>query len=92
TNYKDTLIARFKDQYKDSLLINSTGGSILAPNKNYIFSANTPLDSINEKLISLTDKDTLDIPFSIVLDTYKNEAELTFEKTENNAYQLQFLP
>lgn len=91
-NYKDTLITRFKDQYKDSLLVNSTVGSILAPNKNFIFSANTPLDSINEKRISLTDKDTLDIPFSIVLDTYKNEAELTFEKTENNAYRLQFLP
>lgn len=91
-NYRDTLITRYKDQYKDSLLITSEVGSVLAPNKNFIFSANTPLDSINEKLMSLTDKDTLEVPFTIAMDISKNQAQLDFEPTESNSYRLQFLP
>ncbi len=90
-NYKDTLIARFKDQYKDSLQLTASG-STLALNKNFVFSSNTPLDVINEELIALTDKDTVDVPFSISLDTLKNEAELNFEKQESNSYRLQLLP
>jgi len=47
--------------------------------------ANTPIESINQELISLTDKDTLDIPFSIGLDKALNEAELIFEKAEKHS-------
>ncbi len=90
--YRDTLVARFKDQYKDSLILTSSVRSNLKFNKNFTFSANTPLDSINENLISLTDQDTLDIPFSIALDKAKNEAQLVFEKTESNAYSLKLFP
>ncbi|WP_108869477.1 Ig-like domain-containing protein [Aquimarina aquimarini] len=91
-NYKDTITTRFKDQYKDSLVLASDVGNTLALNKNFVFSANTALDSINEKLISLTDKDTLEVPFSVDLDIHTNEVELIFDKTESNAYNLKFLP
>ncbi|WP_082422413.1 Ig-like domain-containing protein [Aquimarina longa] len=90
--YRDTLITRFKDQYKDSLVMSSDIGSSLALNKDFIFSANTALDSINEQLVSLTDKDTLEVPFSIALDKTTNKATLNFEKSESNTYSLQFLP
>ncbi|MEW7280610.1 Ig-like domain-containing protein [Aquimarina sp. 2201CG1-2-11] len=91
-NYSDTLVTRFKDMYKDSLLLNSETKSILDLNKSFILSANTPLDSIKKDFIKLTDKDTLDVPFTIALDRFKNEAELVFEKTEENKYKLEFLP
>ncbi len=91
-NYQDTLVPRFKDQYKDSLLVDSKFRSVLPLNENFTISANTPIDSITKEFISLTDKDTLAVPFSIELDKIKNEAQITFEKTENNAYALQMLP
>ncbi len=91
-NYIDTLTPRIKDQYKDSLKLSSKFGSSLPLNENFVLLATTPLDSINEKLITLTDKDTLAIPFSVHLDRKINEAELVFEKTEGNSYTLQILP
>ncbi|GAA4273569.1 Ig-like domain-containing protein [Aquimarina gracilis] len=91
-NYRDTLIPRFKDQYKDSLLVSSKYRSSLPLNENFTFFASTPIDSINKELINLTDKDTLDVPFSISLDKVENEAQLIFEKTESNSYTLQMLP
>ncbi len=90
--YRDTLTTRFRDMYKDSLVVSAITRSVLSLNKNYEFTASTPLDSINNELIKLTDKDTLDIPFSLTLDTLKNKAELAFERKEQNAYTLQFLP
>ncbi len=90
-NYLDTLVTRFKDQYKDSLQVSSSG-TILALNKNFTLSSNTPIDTIDEKRITLTDKDTLDVPFSIALDKALNEAELIFEKAENNRYSMTILP
>ncbi len=91
-NYRDTLVPRFKDQYKDSLQISTKFRSLLPLNENYVFYSNIPLDSINEQLISLKDKDTLDVPFSMQLDSVNNEAQLLFEKTESNSYTLQMLP
>ncbi|TPN87629.1 Ig-like domain-containing protein [Aquimarina algicola] len=91
-NYRDTLIARIKDQYQDSLVVTSSIQSTLNPEENFSFSALTVIDSINKSLISLTDKDTLDVPFSIKTNRIKNETELEFEKTESNSYSLQFLP
>ncbi len=90
--YQDTLIARFKDQYKDSLQLSSVYGSALPLHKNVTVLANTPLDSINEKQITLTDKDTVAVPFSITVDQIRNEAQVIFEKTEQNVYSLTFLP
>ncbi|WP_109302215.1 Ig-like domain-containing protein [Aquimarina sp. AU474] len=89
--YRDTLVTRFKDQYKDSIQISSSG-TTLALNKNFVFSSITPLDTIDEKRITLTDKDTIDVPFSIALDKTSNEAELIFEKSENNRYNMTILP
>ncbi|WP_025742471.1 Ig-like domain-containing protein [Aquimarina pacifica] len=91
-NYRDTLVARFKDQYKDSLTITSEIKSTLPLNDTFSFSGNTPLDSINKSLISLTDKDTLDVPFAIALDSIKNRVQFNFEKTESNVYNITMLP
>lgn len=90
--YRDTLITRLKDQYHDSLKLKNNVQGSLAFNQEFSISANTPLDSINEKLITFTDKDTLAVPFSVQLDTLVNEATFTFERTESNSYEIQLLP
>ncbi|MBQ4819967.1 Ig-like domain-containing protein [Aquimarina sp. MMG016] len=91
-NYKDTLVARFKDQYKDSLNITSNVKGSIGFDQEFILSANTPIELVDEKLISLTDKDTVDVPFSVEMDKKNNEAKIVFDKTESNAYSMQLLP
>ncbi|RZS99401.1 Ig-like domain-containing protein [Aquimarina brevivitae] len=90
--YKDTLVARFKDQYKDSLMISPVDRGTLPLNKKLRLSANTPLVRINDSLISLTDKDTVAVSFNTKIDTIANEAIIDFEKTESNAYTLELRP
>jgi len=84
--YRDTIVARFKDQYKDSIKISSNAKGNLGFNKDFTLFSNTPIETItiDEKQITLTDKDTVEVPFSIKLDRYKNEAKFSFERTEDN--------
>ena len=91
-NYRDTLVSRFKDQYKDSLVLTNNLTGTLALNKNLTFFSNTPMETIDENLISIKDKDTLEVPFSVVLDTINNKAIFDFEKKEENRYSVEFLP
>ncbi|KAA1246265.1 Ig-like domain-containing protein [Aquimarina sp. RZ0] len=91
-NYKDTLVARFKDQFKDSLQLTTNSRGSLKLNEDFSILSNTPLENIDEKLISLTDKDTVDVPFSVTLDKKENQAIFSFEKTEENSYNMQLLP
>ncbi|MBP2831323.1 Ig-like domain-containing protein [Aquimarina sp. U1-2] len=91
-NYRDTLVTRFKDQYKDSLQITTKFQSVLPLNEKFVLYSNTPIDSVNQELVTLTDKDTVAVPFNIMLDKENNEAQLLFEKTESNSYTLNMLP
>ena len=90
--YKDVVVARFKDQYKDSLNITTLNKGNLPLNENFKLKSNTPLETINDSLITLFDKDTLSVPFSSKIDKLNNEIEINFEKTENNSYTLEILP
>ena len=73
-NYRDTLIARFKDQFKDSLVLTPTVRGDLAFDKEFSVSSNTPISSVNDQLISMMDKDSVQVPFSVTLDDKLNEA------------------
>lgn len=92
TRYKDTLVARLKDQYKDSLNISTNVKRILALNQDFKILSNIPIESIDEKKITITDRDTLSVPFSIELDKKINEAKVVFERKEENSYTLELLP
>ena len=61
-------------------------------NENFRLRSNTPVETFNDSLVRLFDKDTLLVPFSSKIDRFNNEIEIDFEKTENNAYTLEILP
>lgn len=89
----DTLVSRYKDQYLDSLKINSANKkSVLGLEDPILLTTNTPIHKIDESKIVLIDKDSLPIPFSQKVNYYKNLLEVQFKKNEGNSYNLQLLP
>ncbi len=91
-DYKEEIITRFKDQKKDSLILKPSVTRELPLNKDFRISANIPLESINNDLITLVDKDTVAIPFTSKVDMIENEIIFSFEKAETKAYNMQLLP
>ncbi len=90
--YTDTIVARYKDQFKDSLTVSMSTASKLRLNESVILSANTPIDSLKITNFKLIDQDTLAVAFKHKLDQFKNELTISFQKEEDTRYVLQLLP
>jgi len=87
----DTLVSRYKDQYKDSLNLVSLE-TTLKLDQPFKISANTPIGKLNKNQLSLIDQDTLPVNFTQKWDALKNEISIDFPKKENSKYALQVLP
>lgn len=88
----DTLITRLKELPKDSLIVTTEPSGSLEFNKNFLFTANTPIAEANEELISILDKDSLPVTFTTELNKWQNTLQLKFETRENQTYYISGLP
>lgn len=87
----DTIVTRYKDQFKDTLLITNNGTN-LKLKEAFKISAKTPLNPINEKLITVFNTDTIPVDFKQQWDSYKNSIDINFTKKENTNYFIKILP
>lgn len=90
--YIDTLKLKFRSIEKDSLVINSSTSGALNFNDDFKIDANIPLVSIDEKLITILDKDSIKVPFKTTFSTLENSYAFQFEKQESQTYKIQMLP
>lgn len=88
----DTFTVRIKDNKKDSLVIKSfpTGG--IKYKEDFSVFANIPFKSIVESKITIMDKDSLVVPFKTTFDSFNNTYDFSFNKTEENTYNIEILP
>ena len=87
----DTLVSRYKDQYKDSLKI-SPKNTTVKLNEDFVLNALTPFQSFEKSNAQLFKQDSIPIDFKFLFDQYKNELKIRFNKTENTEYKLQLIP
>ncbi len=86
------LVSRITDMKADSLTLTTEPSSTLDFDKNFVIKSNTPLVSVDESLISILNKDSVDVAFSTQLDKLKNLVNFEFERAENDTYRIQLLP
>lgn len=92
TNYEDTLVTRYRDQFQDSLNINKNEQLNLLLEKRMSLELNTPVAVVDSTQFSVVDKDTLAVPFKVSIDKSLNVVNVFFEATEANTYQIEILP
>ena len=88
----DTIVSRYKDQYRDSLRVQMKNSNTLKLSENVVLTANNPMEEFNAEKVKIVDQDTVEIDFKETMDTIKNEIQLLFEKKEEKSYALQILP
>lgn len=91
-NRIDTLVTRIKDMYKDTLQFTPQIKGAFLLNDTVKISANIPIVNIDPQQILITDKDTLAVPATAVIDTVFNRIKIAFPKTENQVYNIEILP
>lgn len=88
----DTFSVRIKNNKKDTLVISTDPKSIIAYEQDFKIKANIPFKKFNNRKITITDKDSLNIEYTSTYDTLANSYNLKFKKTEDNRYKIKLLP
>lgn len=91
---RDTLRTVFKDEDLDvdSLEVSADPSSNLPLDGTVELSANTPMMEVDTSLISIVDKDSVNVPFESHLDSLYNTVTLDFPKKEEEKYLIQAFP
>ena len=90
--FQDTLKHVFRELDRDSLTIKAEPNGTLDFGVDYGLVGTTPFVGIDENLISMMDKDSVQVAFSTRLDTLNNKYIFDFERQEAQAYNIQLLP
>ena len=89
----------FKVAIKDSLAIDTL--SITSKANDYqkkffkngsIISASTPIESVDEKLFEVIDKDSTNVVFFLKVDSLRNFVQVNYQEEENQRYQTKVFP
>lgn len=90
--YLDSVYVNIRDMKKDTLVIKPIQSGTLKLNENLELEGSIPFKSINAESISLIDKDSVNVEFTIKLDSLQNRYVFDFEKKEDDIYSMQLLP
>lgn len=89
---KDSLVVKIKDKENDSLVLKTAPNGAIGFEEFFEATGNTPLAKINNELITIINKDSLNVEFNTSLDTLNNKFVFDFKKAEDEKYSIQLLP
>ena len=88
----DTFSVKIKENRKDSLLISATPSRAISFTEDLEVEATIPFMAMDESKITLIDKDSANVDYTVTMDSLKNTYRFQFDKTEDNTYNMQMLP
>lgn len=88
-----TYTVRIRDKERDSLRLEASPSGTINYDEDFKISGNIPFTKFDTSKITLIDKDSLPVEFTIKsYDSLSNTYTLGFEKTEDNAYNMTVFP
>ena len=88
----DTFTVKNRKLPIDSLRLTPSPSSRLNFEDPFKILANTPIQKIDTSKIAILDQDTIQKPFSVKIDTLKNNLDFNFEVNPNERYNVVLLP
>jgi len=90
--YTKDFTVKLKDMERDSLKITTNFKGSIPLNGDFKVSTNTPIVSIDDKTISIQNKDSIPVEFTSEFDKENNSLNLFFDKKESQRYNITMLP
>ncbi|GMN06771.1 Ig-like domain-containing protein [Croceitalea sp. MTPC5] len=88
----DTFTVKTRKLPLDTLRLDAPKRGKIGFNDKFEILATTPLVQLDTAQIGILDKDSLQMPFSVSLDTVKNKVDFDFEIIDNQDYHISLLP
>jgi len=89
---KDSLTVKIRDKENDSLLVKTAPSGSLGFEEFFEVSGNTPLVKFDKSFVTFINKDSLNVEYSVELDTLNNKFVFDFVKEEEEQFNIQMLP
>lgn len=87
------IVSKFKEmKAKDSLTIDAVQRGNLTFREKFTLKPSTPLVKIDSTKITLTDKDSLAVKFTLAYNAFEQKVVFDFEKEESQKYNFEMLP
>lgn len=92
-NFLDTITVSLRKKNIDSLKISSSiSGGTFHLRDTFFLKTNNPIMKFDSSKISIVNKDTLDVDFTIKIDDVKNRVAILFDKKPVDLYNIKMLP
>ena len=88
----DTVTVFLRKKIIDSLKINSNITTVLHLRDTLTFTSNNPITKIDTSKILFIDKDSVNVPFTNMVNDKTNKIKFLFNKQHNESYRLKLLP
>ena len=88
----DTVTVKLRKKKMDSLILSSNISGTLHFRDTFFMKGSNPLVKIDTNKITLTDKDTLAVPYTSYISKKENKIALIFDKKPQQTYSLKILP
>ena len=88
----DTVTVFLRNKVTDSLKINSNVSRTLELRDTLTLTSNNPVTNIDISQISFIDKDSVNVPYSNLINKKTNQIKFLFNKKYNQSYRLKLLP
>lgn len=90
--YTDTLNHRFFALDKDSLTVSVEPRGTLNYDEILSIKGTIPFVKLDQNLVTILDKDSLKVDYTVKLDSLDNAYQLNFDKKESETYRVEILP
>lgn len=91
-SFLDTVTVKLRKKKIDSLIFNSSISGSFHFRDTFFLKTNNPIVKIDTSKITLTDKDTISVPFSSFVVLKENKIALLFDKKQKENYSIKIFP
>ena len=92
SNYIDTVTVKLRTSKRDTLFLKSTIGKTLDPRDTFAISSTIPIAKFDTTKITIINKDSIKVPYTSILNPYKNKLYLNFKKEFKENYSIKIMP
>lgn len=90
--YIDTFTVKPRKLAQDSLLVSTSHRSKINFQDEFYFQSNIPLTNVDTSKLSIQNRDSLPVPYTVEWDSVLNKLLISFDKEPNELYSLTALP
>lgn len=92
SGYEEDFTVRISAQKRDSLKLSVSPSGTINFDEKFTVKSPVPFQRFDKSKVTILDKDSLHVNYTLSLDTLNNTYQITFDKKEENNYRIRMLP